>query len=851
MEPMSIACTTCQARLKIRDQRAIGQILPCPRCRSMVHVSAERIKTESQWQANSVAALPPSYSLPELPPSDSFDHIDQLLDGTIQIRRVKRNSGASRWRTGNERTAAGRTAPERPLSDQTEGLAAPQPLQVPRSASPMTRAVSAPPASPSADGTPIVTPVTRISPAEEVAASAWRSGTSPLEAHAAFPPIVPSDSRWSLDHEIRSEMAALERSAQLPRLHPEAQVVSSFSVGPLPKWTDEPITREDVAFLNLPAPSRWWDTRAFRLGLLATTAVVACGTLVLWSHRDTSAKVAEPTVVESSFAETPPIDKLTNDAAEDSSNVRAEVPAPNDLPEAVEETVERSGHAAPSVPASSEPPKPPTPIAADANERSAEARAEELPLEPTRRVEPVSEATEGMADQTPPTTSTDSQVIAADDELSQLARWLKQPTATPPATLNASSSDHRHHPPMVNDDARDAGTQEQLDEQLLVPTRPLPARVDVDARLKMSLSACRFQGTPLVDVLRSLSDLSTIPITLDPDALGRVGQSCERPVQLDLRNVTLRSALEGALRESKLGYQVHEGQLRIVTADEQSQTMVTVRHDVNDLTKGEPRACQALATWMTQLIAFGSWQSQAKTDAGQNELDPSLMGNIEVEGAILQVTHRDGIQFQVVALLDKLRAARGLPKRGELTDDQTRIGGVTSAFTRFDRPITIQAWRGSTLHRVLEQLEQQADVRILVDWESLHEMGWAPNDEWKFFCREMALRSALPRLLNGTGLSYRIVDGQTLQIVSTPALMDRHDVELYSLRREGLNASGVQKFCLKLAEQLGRDKFQPQGRGALAYDAQSQHLVVSLPQRDQETVQARIVEWLAENQTTE
>ncbi len=34
----SITCTTCQARLIVRSEAAIGTILECPKCQSMVHV---------------------------------------------------------------------------------------------------------------------------------------------------------------------------------------------------------------------------------------------------------------------------------------------------------------------------------------------------------------------------------------------------------------------------------------------------------------------------------------------------------------------------------------------------------------------------------------------------------------------------------------------------------------------------------------------------------------------------------------------------------------------------------------------------------------------------------------------
>ena len=38
MEPFAIQCATCKARLKVRDYAAIGQILACPKCGSMVQV---------------------------------------------------------------------------------------------------------------------------------------------------------------------------------------------------------------------------------------------------------------------------------------------------------------------------------------------------------------------------------------------------------------------------------------------------------------------------------------------------------------------------------------------------------------------------------------------------------------------------------------------------------------------------------------------------------------------------------------------------------------------------------------------------------------------------------------------
>ena len=42
VDSFSIACTTCQTQLRVRDRSAIGQILTCPKCGSMVSGGAAR-----------------------------------------------------------------------------------------------------------------------------------------------------------------------------------------------------------------------------------------------------------------------------------------------------------------------------------------------------------------------------------------------------------------------------------------------------------------------------------------------------------------------------------------------------------------------------------------------------------------------------------------------------------------------------------------------------------------------------------------------------------------------------------------------------------------------------------------
>ena len=53
MEPFRVTCETCRSRVKVRSADAIGQILACPKCGSMVQIAPP-----DDWTGDAVSALP-------------------------------------------------------------------------------------------------------------------------------------------------------------------------------------------------------------------------------------------------------------------------------------------------------------------------------------------------------------------------------------------------------------------------------------------------------------------------------------------------------------------------------------------------------------------------------------------------------------------------------------------------------------------------------------------------------------------------------------------------------------------------------------------------------------------------
>ncbi len=144
MEPFSIACTTCQARLRVRDESVIGQILTCPKCGSMVlvepvaaandasHDSSAMHQSDSSEAAGITSAVfedaaslldePDEAAAPESP-----DMIDTVEDLALQAeaRPAAREGNLDEEETGGWRR-------ERTEADEQEDSISPKPSPPPR-----------------------------------------------------------------------------------------------------------------------------------------------------------------------------------------------------------------------------------------------------------------------------------------------------------------------------------------------------------------------------------------------------------------------------------------------------------------------------------------------------------------------------------------------------------------------------------------------------------------------------------------------------------------------------------------------------------------------------------------------
>ena len=82
MQPFSVHCETCGARLKVRDPAAVGEIHACPKCESMVHILPPASLGAAAAATAAETAAAPLPTAGQIVSPDFGSEIDELLDPT-------------------------------------------------------------------------------------------------------------------------------------------------------------------------------------------------------------------------------------------------------------------------------------------------------------------------------------------------------------------------------------------------------------------------------------------------------------------------------------------------------------------------------------------------------------------------------------------------------------------------------------------------------------------------------------------------------------------------------------------------------------------------------------------------
>ena len=252
-------------------------------------------------------------------------------------------------------------------------------------------------------------------------------------------------------------------------------------------------------------------------------------------------------------------------------------------------------------------------------------------------------------------------------------------------------------------------------------------------QLSLRLKSFDVADMPLDEFANTLSDLTNVPITLDPAVLELAAISARRPITAKTADETVEKLMQDALAKHRLGFVDSGGQVKLTLAGGDKRRAVD--YDVADLV-GSDKGKQ-LANLIQRFVAPESWQAGG--------------GSIEVRGTKLHVDHTQNIRHQVLIFCERLRLSRGLPLRSRYP---AALLSVESPYqqiaSKLNQRATFTFLPWSRLADVIRHWQDASGVTILVDWAALAEVELSPSSP-SACSAHRSLMARHPRRNVGTG----------------------------------------------------------------------------------------------------
>jgi len=352
------------------------------------------------------------------------------------------------------------------------------------------------------------------------------------------------------------------------------------------------------------------------------------------------------------------------------------------------------------------------------------------------------------AEQLPPMPQVEPTPAAPTDEANE-SPSNEKPSDTPP-------QDTPTEPETVSDEqSRDTN------DSLSAFDRKMPGfvdasvpNIDIAAKLSLPILELNLDRQSLIEFVRTVSNLTGIPMTLDIDELKPLSLSVKTLVEKQFWDTTVEAILTATLETLGLQWIATDRQILILPKELDD---VDLTFDVSDLAEntGDLKP-EVLAEMIQKLVC---------PEASIEALPDHRLAVVQDERGMKSQRRQ---QDNILRFLEQLRVVRQLPQKTDWTGET--LAPEAFGWDQVMEPITLNYYRVVPLSRVVEQLESITKLTILIDHQSLHRAlcpfaaipttvqcnGGTVND-----AMELSLAS-----VESVALSYRIIDHQTLEITT-------------------------------------------------------------------------------------
>ena len=577
-----------------------------------------------------------------------------------------------------------------------------------------------------------------------------------------------------------------------------------------------------------PVASRWAALKFPAMvagGALAGAALVGTA-LMIFTHDDT----ASPTLAAASSEHSPapsmpsdrapavaeqvPSDSANNQSVDDAVADNAATTPP------VDATVDELFAADPAAGESTNVAEVPPAIDASAAEESTGEDSDPL----TKQV-----ADEAPSAQEPPKLRIDP--LDIDPEGLNLSTIYNGPPKNPIALSDLPAEE----PAPVSVPSRDEPV-EAADPAAANANRPGPVRRDdqpglaapanVDALLARRIPSLKVEAMPLCRLLDDAVQWGGVPISISPEQLRMAAVSAGQPATAAVTDATMEEFLIAALKPLRLKPVVGGDQIMLIRiADDQLRS---VDYAVDDLARG-PADIEQLAADIQKLIAPASWQSTGGS------------GTLAIDGGKLKVSQPESIQYEILLLLERSRAALGLPSRSKYPAALIAAEAPAVALAeRLGGPTTFTFSQYTPLREIFRHWQEELGVAVLVDWPALADLRIWPNTRIACSSAGKPWHAALDTILEPLGLAWRPIDRRTIEITTLEKAASAPLVEIYRLNPDALAA--IDNLIGQL-DQVAAAAGPHANSGEMANILNAEHSLLLV--RQPALVQRTFADWLA------
>ncbi|QDU74376.1 hypothetical protein Pan97_13830 [Bremerella volcania] len=354
----------------------------------------------------------------------------------------------------------------------------------------------------------------------------------------------------------------------------------------------------------------------------------------------------------------------------------------------------------------------------------------------------------------------------------------------------------------------------------LVP--PIP-EVDVAQRLRDPIVRIEFDNMPLNEFASFVTQMSTVPVTLDPLALASADINAKTPISVKQTQTSVEGILNSAVRPFGLEVKATDKSARLRITQPLDGHKRVAQLLVDDLAKDQKEVAD-IAYLMTHLVEPLSWK-QSRGD-GLYRIDPGK----------IMITQSEVSHFKAVVFLEKLRIARGLPKRSNFSDelfDLTLRGDQLSPALQKD--VKLQVVVPTPFYKVVDQLEKKSGLTILCDWDSLAMNKLGPATPVTLTAPGVSMQQALEQFCKAWKLEALPINSTTVQLVSERSTPIMPWLEFYDVSKLQLGKSEAAALINNAKREL--TDLRKTGYGDLQYDPVSKRLLALLSKDDHQRLQ--------------